>query len=60
MYYPQDQFVDGPAGRKAIARTLPFGRLGRLEEVGKLIAFLTAGKSPFATGQVVYFNGGRP
>jgi 3-oxoacyl-[acyl-carrier protein] reductase len=60
MYYPRAQFVDDPVGRKAIARTLPFGRLGRPEEVGELIAFLTSGRSPFMTGQVVYFTGAWP
>jgi 3-oxoacyl-[acyl-carrier protein] reductase len=60
MYYPRAQFVDDPAGRKEIARALPLGRLERLEKVGELIAFLTSGKSPFTTGQAVYFTGGRP
>ena len=60
MYYPRAQFVDDPAGREAIARTVPFGRLGRPQEVGELIAFLASGKSPFTTGQVIHFTGGWP
>ena len=60
MYYPRARFVDDPAGREAIARTVPFGRLGRPEEVGELIAFLASGRSPFTTGQVIHFAGGWP
>lgn len=60
LYYPRARFVDDPAGREQIARTVPFGRLGQPEEVGALIAFLASGKSPFTTGQVVYFTGGWP
>jgi NAD(P)-dependent dehydrogenase (short-subunit alcohol dehydrogenase family) len=60
MYYPRARFVDDPAGRAEIAKLVPFGRLGEQEEVGALIAFLASGKSPFTTGQVVYFTGGWP
>ena len=58
MYYPKARFVDSAVGRELIARTVPFGRLGRPEEVGALIAFLASGKSPFTTGQVIQFTGG--
>ena len=60
MYYPRARFIDDPAGREAIARLVPAGRLGEPEEVGALIAFLASGKSPFTTGQVIYFTGGWP
>lgn len=60
LYYPRARFVDDPAGREAIARVVPFGRLGQQEEVGALIAFLASGKSSFTTGQVIYFTGGWP
>jgi NAD(P)-dependent dehydrogenase (short-subunit alcohol dehydrogenase family) len=60
MYYPRARFIDDPTGRDTIARTVPFGRLGRQEEVGALIAFLASGKSSFTTGQVIYFAGGWP
>ena len=60
LYYPRARFVDDPTGREAIAKLVPFGRLGEQEEVGALIAFLASGKSPFTTGQVVYFTGGWP
>jgi len=58
MYYPKARFVDSVEGRELIVRTVPFGRLGRPEEVGALIAFLASGKSPFTTGQVIHFTGG--
>jgi 3-oxoacyl-[acyl-carrier protein] reductase len=57
MYYPRARFVDDPVGREAIAKLVPFGRLGKQEEIGTLIAFLASGKSPFTTGQVVSFTG---
>ncbi|HEU4660828.1 MAG TPA: SDR family oxidoreductase [Pseudolabrys sp.] len=60
MYYPRAKFVDDPAGRDLISRTVPFGRLGQPEEIGELIAFFACGRSPFITGQVVYFTGGWP
>lgn len=58
LYYPPAVYVDDPAGRAKIAATVPFGRLGRADEVGELIAFLASGRSPFVTGQVVDFSGG--
>jgi NAD(P)-dependent dehydrogenase (short-subunit alcohol dehydrogenase family) len=60
MYYPRARFVDDPSGREAIARVVPFGRLGQQDEIGALIAFLASGQSPFLTGQVIYFTGGWP
>jgi NAD(P)-dependent dehydrogenase (short-subunit alcohol dehydrogenase family) len=58
LYYPKARFVDDPAGRKQIADTVPFGRLGEPREVGELIAFLASGRSAFTTGQVIHFTGG--
>lgn len=60
MYYPRARFIDDPAGREAIAQTVPMGRLGEPEEIGALIAFLVSGRSAFTTGQVIYFAGGWP
>jgi 3-oxoacyl-[acyl-carrier protein] reductase len=60
MYYPRSRFVDDPVGREFISRLVPFRRLGEPEEVGALISFLVSGKSPFTTGQVIYFTGGWP
>lgn len=58
MYYPHARYVDDPNGRQLIQSTVPAGRLGRQEEVGQLIEFLTSGRSGFVTGQVVRFTGG--
>lgn len=59
-YYPRARFVDDPEGRAMIAAKVPLGRLGRPEEVGELIGFLTSGCAPFVTGQVIDFTGGWP
>ncbi|MEV0694761.1 SDR family oxidoreductase [Streptomyces sp. NPDC050388] len=58
MYYPRATYVDDPAGREAIAETVPAGRLGEPEEIGELIEFLASGRSAFTTGQVIDFTGG--
>jgi 3-oxoacyl-[acyl-carrier protein] reductase len=60
LYYPKARFIEDPDGRAEIARIVPFGRLGEPGEVGALISFLASGKSPFTTGQVIYFTGGWP
>lgn len=60
MYYPRARFIDDPVGRNEIARIVPFGRLGRTDEIGALISFFASGKSSFTTGQVIYFTGGWP
>ena len=60
LYYPRGRFIDDPVGREVIAKVVPFGRLGEQAEVGALIAFFASGKSPFTTGQVIYFTGGWP
>lgn len=59
-YYPKARFIDDPKGRALIAAKVPFGRLGRPEEIGELIAFLASGRTPFVTGQVIDFTGGWP
>jgi 3-oxoacyl-[acyl-carrier protein] reductase len=59
-YYPRARFVDDPAGRQQIEQAVPFGRLGRQDEIGALIAFLASGTAPFVTGQVISFTGGWP
>jgi len=58
MYYPAARFVHDPEGRARIAELVPFGRLGKQEEIGELIAFLASGRAPFVTGQVIAFTGG--
>lgn len=59
-YYPRARFIDDPVGRAHIAAKVPFGRLGKPEEIGELIGFLASGRSPFLTGQVIDFTGGWP
>ena len=58
LYYPRARFIDDPVGQETIAKLVPFGRLGEQEEIGALIEFLASGRSPFTTGQVIYFSGG--
>lgn len=60
MYYPKARFIEDLPGREAIARLVPFGRLGQPDEVGALIAFFASGKSLFTTGHVINFTGGWP
>lgn len=60
LYYPRARFIDDAEGRAAIAGIVPAGRLGTQQEVGELISFLASGRSPFLTGQVLYFTGGWP
>ena len=36
----------------------PLGRLGKAEEVGKLVAFLASDDSSFITGETVRIDGG--
>lgn len=60
LYYPRARFIDDAGGRAEIARIVPAGRLGTQQEVGELIGFLVSGRSPFLTGQVLYFTGGWP
>lgn len=59
-YYPRARFVDDPAGRAWIERTVPAGRLGRPEEIGELIGYLATMEGTFLTGAVIDFSGGWP
>jgi Enoyl-(Acyl carrier protein) reductase len=59
-YYPRARFIDDPEGRRQIQAKVPMGRLGDLEEVGELAAFLVSGRSTFMTGQVINFTGAWP
>lgn len=45
--------------RDVLAESLPFGRLGRPEEVAAVAAFLLSEKSSYMTGQIVHPNGGQ-
>jgi len=59
-YYPRARFVDDPAGRAYIERTVPAGRLARPEEIGELIGYLVTMEGTFLTGAIIDFSGGWP
>ena len=44
--------------REKIKAMIPMGRLGRPEEVAKVISFLCSDDSSYITGQVISVNGG--
>ncbi|MCG8492059.1 MAG: SDR family oxidoreductase [Sneathiellales bacterium] len=56
-YFPQ-HLLDDPETYKKITKPIPLGRLGKPEEAGEYLAFLSSDKSDFITGQVLYFAGG--
>ena len=48
-----------PAGaEKAVTDITPLGRLGKAEEIGEVIVFLSSSKASFMTGAVVVADGG--
>lgn len=51
---------DGPAlaYRRENAATIPMGRLGRIDEVASLIAYLATADASYITGQIIAVNGG--
>ncbi len=59
-YFPHARFVENAAGRDYIQRVVPAGRLGQPAEIGALISYLAALRSPFPTGAIIPFAGGWP
>lgn len=59
-YYPRAHFIDDPAGRAYVQRTVPAGRLGRADELCELIRYLARMKGSFHTGTIIEFAGGWP
>ena len=59
-YFPRAQFVDGATGRAYIQEVVPAGRLGRPEEIGELIHYLSTMLGSFLTGSIIDFSGGWP
>ena len=42
----------------SVAATIPMGRIGTIEEAGRLVLFLTTEESSYVTGQGIVFDGG--
>jgi len=47
------------AARRTIMSRTPLGRLGTVEEIASVAAFLASDESSYVTGQVIYVDGGR-
>ena len=49
--------ADNPAFQAHLSEHVPWGRLGREDEAGALIAALTSGNMDFVSGQIIAFSG---
>ena len=56
--FPTPMFYEGGAKPEQITPMIPLGRLGRVEEVGALVAFLASDDSAYMTGSVLVMDGG--
>ena len=59
-YFPKAKYIDDPKGSAYIKQVVPAGRLGKPEEVGELVKYLSTMKGSFLTGSIVKFAGGWP
>ena len=48
-----------PAARDKVLSRTPLGRVGRIEEIAAVTAFLASDESSYITGQTLYADGGR-
>ena len=55
---PMIEQVKGTPVEDLILASTPMGRLGRAEEVGRVIAFLASDDASYITGQVIWVDGG--
>lgn len=55
-----DRFVGGNQARKAqiVQENIPVGRIGRVEEVARLVMWLSTNDSPFINGSDIVIDGG--
>lgn len=59
-YFPKLEFIDNSKGAEYIEAAVPRGRLGRPEEAGELIRYLSTMEGTFMTGTIIDFAGGWP
>jgi NAD(P)-dependent dehydrogenase (short-subunit alcohol dehydrogenase family) len=55
-YFTQDRVV--AYNSEVAARMIPWGRVGRPQDIGSITAFLASDAADFITGQVIYVDGG--
>lgn len=59
-YFPKAKFIDDPDGQAFIRDVVPAGRLGRPDEIGRLVSYLANLEGSFHTGTTIKFAGGWP
>jgi len=55
---PGERITFGEAKMKEVAPTLPWGRLGTIEDIGRAAAFLSSDAADYVTGTVMRVDGG--